>query len=467
MKLNRYICLVIMVLLFPSDAYAQYQDFFGVGARNGAVQAGTATATDYSAAYYNPAGLAFSKDMELAFAMEYLSLGGFQVSVQKDASAAKTAEKVKDIVGVSLGLSMMLGGSKPQKIAEPLIPCENCKNNVPLSAARCTFCKAEFEPVEIKPPSQEPPKPNRIGLGMYLFLPFPDLVQAQAIDPRTPNIYLYESNLRKIGLFVGVAYRFTDYFSLGIGVSLLADAKVDTEINQPFVGGVNVDFKETLRGDAAPNFGLRFSPFKRFWLALAYRGELSLKVEVGAGVTVLGVSALRLKVESITLFSPHQLSFGAGYEIFPGLTAAMDLTWYNWSRFKTTGSFVENVPGSIPITTQSPPEVRSQDIVGFRMGAEYIFWKNFSARMGYSYYPSPIKTQTGESNLLHADKHSLSFGGGYAFEFMGWKNQLDVFMQIHILPQSSNIKSDSNDTYGNTSLEGTVFQIGFTLKTEF
>lgn len=470
------LCVKAALLLFfllwsPKEALGQFQDFFGVGAgQSGMGSAGTATSTDSSATYYNPAGLAYGKPLESAVTLEYISLSGFDVSVEKDSAAARDAEDIEGVVGISLGISITFGGGRGQKKdkEDPAIPCEVCGTTVRMSTTKCPVCKAEFEasgPVKDQAPMSV--KAPQFAFGFHIFLPFKNLVQASAQDPRVPSLYFYDGNLKKIALFLGGAYRFSDWLALGVGVSLLADASVKVQISQPVGQPVNVDFKESLVGDIAPIAGLRVRPVKKLWLGLTYRGELSLKVDAFAGTDVFGVPAVILKIQSIVLFSPHQVALGGVYEVLPGLKCALDVTWYNWSRFETTANTVENQPGSVPLSTDPPPKINTRDIFVPRLGLEWTFWKKYKARFGYTYYPAIVKEQTGETNILDGDRHIISFGGGYRFKFFGLQHQADFYCLLHYMPERTNKQSDPTDFYGTTSAKGVAFALGFTFKTEF
>ncbi|RME83511.1 MAG: hypothetical protein D6785_06645 [Planctomycetota bacterium] len=462
-KLPLLISLLFYFFFFPAQSlFGQYQDFFGLGARSSSMAGSmTALATDHSAVYYNPAGLAFSKPVEIVFSSEYLHLDNFDVSVEKDKQAEKDAEKMDYIFGVNLGLSLSFG--RKEKVIDPLLPCESCGTPVRASASKCPKCGAEFEPMEVSKKTSYPP----FGFGINIFLPFKDLVEASALDSRVPRPYFYQRNLRKVGLVVGGAFRPLKNLSFGAGAALLADAHVTTEISQPLGGSVNVDFTENLVGDIAPVVGIRYSPIKGLWLGITYRGELSLKVDAIASTVVGGVTFFFLKLQSITLFTPHQVAFGASYQIFPNFLAALDITWYNWSRFKTTANYVENQPGSLALNTENPPEIGTRDIVAFRMGAEWTFLPKWIARFGYYYYPAIVKEQTRESTVLDTDRHVVSLGASHSFLVMGIPNTLDVYMAFHYLPKRTNQKSDPTDPYGTTSMSAFLIALGFTLKMEF
>ena len=442
-----------------SPVWAQFWDFFAPSARHGALAGGgSSVSQDASAAYYNPAGLVDVKGVESLFHLSFVHFGAVQVSVEKSKEAASQAENLEDLLGVTLGIALVLGGGR--KKIFPTLPCGNCGAPVPGDKTECPRCGVELEPLS---PQYVEEKPWG-GLGVLLLLPFKDITEAEAFDPSTPRVLFYSSQLRRLGFVVSAGFRPWAWLSVGAGISILADARVVTKINQPLTGPVNVDFKETLRGDVAPVFGLRWKVFPNLGLSLTYRGELSLKVDAIATTVVGGVTFFYLRLESITLFSPHQLTLSLFYR-YRKLLFTLDLTWYNWSRWKTTANFVENQPGSLPLTTESPPSMGSRDVWVPRFGVEYE-WGKWHFRGGYAFYPAIVKEQKGVTNILDSDRHILSLGVGRKWGFGKWKGQVSGFFLLHLLGRK-NRKVDPTDPYGTTKLEGLVLAFGLSWKTEF
>src|SRR5262245_36441938 len=277
---------VAVAVAIDTAAIADPLTTFGFGARaEGLGGALTADATGYAAAFYNPAGVARSDDVEAAVGWSY---GAMQLRLDgRDAQV--TAPH-----GVSLGLS---------------IP-------IPLG-------------------------PVRLGFGIALYVPDQFIARIQAAPASEPRFILLGNGPDRIVIMPALALSPWRWLSVGAGATLLAGAAGNgIAFDVGLVAGekvsrAGIDVSLPIR--ASPVAGLVVTPIPRLRLGLSYRGalELDVRIDILARVdiagAVQGTTAIGLRAASY--YTPRRLALGAAFDITPRLTALAELAWLDWSAF--------------------------------------------------------------------------------------------------------------------------------------
>ena len=92
-------------------------------------------------------------------------------------------------------------------------------------------------------------------------------------------------------------------------------------------------------------------------------------------------------------------------------------------------------------------------------------------RAGYTYSGSPVPDQTGVTNLIDADRHTMTLGFGVVlnkpFEELPGSLELDAHAMFSILPDRTTIKDNPADFVGDYTAGGNIFGGGGTLKVAF
>jgi len=436
-------------------------DTFGFGGRGPALGgAYTALASDYTATYYNPAGLVGTRDGSFGAGFSFADYG-LEFDPDGGSAVADDAERIDDLSAISFGVTKTLGPAG-------------------------TFA-------------------NRVSLGIGLFLPTRKVVGATVrTAPGEPRFFMYGEQRDKIAILPAAAFKVFESedghtLSIGAGFSALADIDGRFEINvfgnaRPFLVEQELDY------DAAPIFGLFWWPLPWLSFGVTYRGELSLKADLVAPIDVDGLPEtppdVVLDLEAITLFSPAQIQ--GGFAIDPlvpfdptldWLTIAFDLTYLFWSDFHDPFLVVDT--GSGLGAGQIDPDFR--DVFIPRLGIEIAPIKYLAVRLGYFFQPSPVPEQddTGaaETNILDADKHVISLGVGIYI----WSERdevetletgekvvktvpytpfsVDLFVQYHILESTRNDKDLVNGpspiVATGYEVEGSILNVGVFLNFRF
>ena len=438
---------LVAALSFASSARANPPDTFGFGARSTALAgAVTADVDDFSAGYYNPAGLARSGRMQLTLGYFYahpeLRLGG------RD-------NEVDDVRGVVGGLII------PGKIAGT------------------TF-----------------------AFGLSLHLPDERISRTRSIPLTQARWELYDNRPHRIFLGVNLSWKPVEWLSIGAGIGFMSTSTTRLEVvgEIPAIGAATRSrLEHALRTDLLsvryPQAGIQIVPNDSLSFGLTYRGEFQLGLALDANVTAditLGAEAIpvyfQILTASINAFLPQQVSLGAAWKPIRTLRIGLDLTWVDWSAYKapvgTTDvrldltvppAFAMFVSQPGPISGSRPVPANFTDRFVPRVGVEWLATEgeNFDLRIrgGYFYEFSPVPAQTGLSNFVDTDRHVFSAGAGVALHDLGealpGELLFDVYFQgAYMVPRTMTKTSLLNPT-GSYLAEGAIWAAGATTGVTF
>ncbi|MCI0636500.1 MAG: outer membrane protein transport protein [Actinobacteria bacterium] len=432
----------------PARAHTDL-DTFGFGGRAPALGgAYTALASDYTATYYNPAGLVGTRDGSFGAGFSFADYG-LEFDPDGGTASSDDTERIEDLSALSFGVTKTFG--QPGTFA------------------------------------------NRVSLGIGIFLPTRKVVGATVTTaPGEPRFFMYGEQRDKIAILPAAAFKIYEgedghTLSIGAGLSALADIDGRFEINvfgnaRPFV------VEQELEYDAAPIVGLFWWPLPWLSFGAAYRGELSLKAQIETPIDLDGDPAtapdVQLDLEAITLFSPQQVQVGFAIDplvpfdpTLDWLTISVDVTYVAWSDFDDPFLVVDAGGGAG--SAQVDPDF--DDIFIPRLGIEIAPIKYLAVRLGYFFQPTPVPDQdvTGanETNILDADKHVVSFGVGiYVWserdEVETGENgektvktvpytpfSVDLFVQYHILESTRTDKAPNPEDGSFSPIVGTGYDV--------
>lgn len=367
-------------------ARASFFDTYGFSAR--AVARGsafTALGFDYDAAYYNPANVLSRKRVHLGFGLDFVApRTDFRV-------AAGTFDPIAPDtnLGFHLGFSTPIGGI--------------------------------FD--------------NVLGFGLAFFHPLTAGTNVSSVDPSRPWWYRYQSLPDKLVLAAGLAVEPLPWLRLGVGAQLLAalDGTVDAGVSltEGRFLSESIDLEVVPR--LGPTLGLALGPLAGLRLGATYRGALELDYRLPVRVDIEQVGLLDVLVEGVSLYTPHQLAFGLGWESAPapepGWSAELGLTLELWSHAPPAGAHFlltiddrhlqPNDPAGEPdriIDVQGERiPLGAVDTLTPRAGVEWRPDAQWALRAGYFYRPTHLPDPVYQTNTLDASAHVLSVGGGVMF----------------------------------------------------
>ncbi len=434
----------------PRSARANPLDTFGFGSRQTAMGGAVAAdVSDFSACYYDPAGLALARRLEIGvgyFDAEHaLFLNGRSSGV----------EAVRGLVG---------GAVVPGRLAG---------------------------------------LPFAFGLGFHL--PDARLALVRALPQDQPRWELYETRNQRMWFGVDAAIAIAPWLQIGGGATYMASttATLDVGGHIDLSRSTDSSLRDAVTANLAsvvyPDFGVRLQLSDAAALALVYRGQFALDLDVaarfGAGVGFghtgdLTTLALALQAHAVDAFLPQQAVLGGSWRLLgDALHANADLTWVNWSAYVppvarvVTSLDVPPPPGGWPPGI-APPKVGAplvvqplelHDRVVPHVGFEWraIARPRWQAllRAGYEFAKSPIAAQTSETNYVDRDRHSVSAGIGLRLAAPGGVLAGDVLFDAHaqwsLLPAQTTTKTDPADLVGDYTAGGHIWNVGATAGVQF
>ena len=447
MKRARRVAFVVFAgsLATSGAALASPLDTYGFGSRETAMGgAVTADAKAFSAAFYNPAGPAFATGLDLSF-------GYFRVDQRLSISGKDT--DVDPVKGVVFGLVA------PGKIL-----------GVPFAFA------------------------------LAAHLPDDRLSRVRTQRQDIPRWELYNNRAQILFIASTLAVRPVSWLSIGGGVGYLSSTRGSlgisgqAELDSPYDSQLRHEVDADLTSVRIPLAGIRAEVSEKLAFGLAYRGEAKLDLHIDADIRGTVHKAkpdfmvpvrYTLTSQSYDAFHPRQLALGATYAPTPRLRANLDLVWTQWSAYKSATSLstshiqIDNVMGLVAVPPDPRPSVvvdpSFSDRIAPHLGLEVLAitgrWVELPVRAGYVFERSPVPPQTGITNFVDADRHTLSLGVGARFpapiEELPGEVRLDLHGAYSLFPTRTTTKDSPADFVGNYTASGHQTNIGATLGVGF
>lgn len=451
-----FACAVLWAAVGATPAAAQPMDTFGMGSRSislaGAV---TPDVEDYTANYYNPAGIVRDGGTRIG-------VGWF--GAEHEMSLNGDASNIDPVSGITLGL--------------------NIPGNI-----------GDF----------------RFGFGLGVHLPDQRVSRTRSLPRARPRWELYDNRTQRTYLATHLAIQPVEWLRIGGGIAFLSYSANELRVR----GEIDVTAPERLsrlehelRGELItiryPQVGVQVQPVSWLNFGVVYRGEFALDnlltAEIGTpdGTGTNGTDIIVgdivipgyffLLTQSVNAYVPHQISFGASADPIPELHFAFELTWLMWSQYvsplgRSDIDLRINVPPELQDTIMVPDtlvqsrqaDANFSDRVVPRIGIEYTPVHddqiNLDLRVGYFYENSPVPEQTGFANLVDTDRHAWSVGVG--LELLQLRPVLpgslafDAHFQYAWLPPRTMHKTSPIDPIGDYVAEGHIFTGGVTMEARF
>ena len=265
------------------------------------------------------------------------------------------------------------------------------------------------------------PLGDRIVVGIYVYAPSGagatwDGTDLAALSGGMP--FLWSSMLGIFTASPSIAVKVTDQIMLGATLDINYGM---LKMDQPFALG---QYSENLKGLAVGGtFGVLVKPVKQFSFGVTYKLPFTAKlkgdVDIPNAVALPGVTAAT-DTGTRQATWPMWLAGGIAIKPIDQLTITADIQYTNWKKLQT-----------IPIAFEDPAwetyfgdggaydqvyELLWKDTTQFRVGAEYMVTDSFAVRAGYYFDPSPGPIAT-QNILLPEFKYNwLTFGIGYQSE---------------------------------------------------
>jgi long-chain fatty acid transport protein len=263
-----------------------------------------------------------------------------------------------------------------------------------------------------------------IWLGVSLNAPFGLVTD---YDPEWVGRYHgIHSELLTINLNPSIAYRATDWLSVGVGVNIQyayasLSSAVDTGalINQTgnadsflLLDGANFGF--------GANVGVLIEPVEGSRIGIHYRSEIEhslsgdVDLVVHPNIPVIGGGTFFGSANATTTL-PDTVAISLFHQLTDDIALLGDATWTQWSDVPALVINLSDLPAgfNIPLITT----LNWEDTWRFSAGVIWQATDDLALRLGYAYDQSPVPSATFRTpRVPDDDRHWATIGGTYAID---------------------------------------------------
>ncbi|MFO0685554.1 MAG: outer membrane protein transport protein [Sandaracinus sp.] len=446
-----------VVALGASRAAAQPMDTYGMGSRSIAMAgAVTADTEDFSANYYNPAGLARGTALRI-------SMGWY--GAIHDLHVDGASSNVDPLHGAVMGLVV------PGRLGD-----------------------------------------FRFAFGLAVHLPDDAVSRTRSLPRAQPRWELYDNRGHRIYLAAHLAIRPWDWLMIGGGISFLSlssnalTIRGDLDIVRPESSHLESSLLANLTTIRYPQVGIQIMPIPELSFGAVYRGQFALDNTLTARVgcaadmpdcpsaTTLGSGSLSFRgffdlyTQSVNAFVPQQVSLGASWSIIPELRVNLEVTWVNWSSYvspigTSRITLQIDVPPALRDSIRIPSSIAGSTPIAAnfadrfvpRLGVEGLAFEDshvaLRLRGGFFYEQTPVPDQTGLSSLIDTDRFVWAAGLGLALTdlrpLIDGSLSFDLHLSYAYLPDRTTRKTSLVDTTGDFVAGGQMFIGGLTMELAF
>ncbi len=215
-----------------------------------------------------------------------------------------------------------------------------------------------------------------------------------------------ESELVTVNINPSLAYKISDTFSVGVGVSAeYADATLSRALsNGP---GAPEGFAEAEGDDWGYgwNIGFIFHPSSAFRAGIGYRSKISHKLDGGnneiTGVPALGGNFRASASARATL--PETVHAGL-YKVFASKWgASLGFRWTRWNRFDELRIKTAGLPDDV-----TPEDW--ENAISANIGVDYFYSDKWTFRAGYMFDETPVPDRTRTPRIPDEDRQWVAVG---------------------------------------------------------
>lgn len=420
-KIGRLPAFLLCTLCCVSRASAQtgiFFDEFGASIKATAMgQAFTAVADDYSAAYYNPAGLTQTRGIFEGTA-GYM-YGNPQVSARYPEYPTLDISEQPSSRGLLVGIATSLDLEKIVRVF---------------------------------------PWFRRFAFGMVLWANLPEFTHYYAGPVAIkPHFLRHELRFQGLSIAASLGFEITSWLSVGAGIIPSMDSHSEQDAFQALnkmddvVKGLRLSIHQTARAFAVPVLGILIRPpaetlRDKLALGVSFRGRneshhgkgiirqyIGFEYDDGEPMPLAFPYPDHFNLNLVT-FVPAQLTVGVEASPVEGLTLAYDMTYKRYASYHTY--------------LELPPDPPWHDTYTHRFGVEYGLNPAFDSRFlrriheiclraGYYFEPTPVEDfepglHSPNNNIYDSDQDVYSAGLSLTLgDKKGREHVFEIFYQHH------------------------------------
>lgn len=333
---------------------------------------------------------------------------------------------------------------------------------------------------------------DRIAVGIGMYLPIWAVARIRGRKLEEPFFPLFNDQMNRSVFLPTIAVSILDGLSVGFGLNVFTAVHGQVKGVEGATRGIETEISEKLTTVVSWQAGVHFRPTSSLRLGFCFRQEFDLPFTSPISTSIQG-NDLKLELALRTIYTPPEFALGVAYQVLSSLLWSLDVRYSLWSRYP---SAYINVKAQLPIELfgnklqadilPSIPEPQFSNTVAVHTGGEYtarlLPTLNLLLRLGYSFENTPLPEQSGRTNMVDGNKHTVSLGLGLSSKhFPNHPISLDLHGQVlffseHIskkktalLPDDSPEKGFQTQNPGYPTLQGggQIITVGTTLRLGF
>lgn len=439
---------LIIILVATSVLRAEIAESFGLGPRMiGTSGAGVANINDWTASFYNMAGITspltdraiFGNQEKSEEAAEKIKLlkDGSELQKEKDERGNQSSKDAidkkleaevlsrEDKPAHQMGMNYLFQATLPS--IKPQNPGPETAKNIDLATKNMVYGALQMGLIFDTRTVLNTPKNMPIRVGLAMSVPQSAVATVNDTKAESYNFVRYGREAQRMLIIAGLgAQVWRNRLSIGVGANTFTGGRGKFEMQNVEIdptGNPQVPNAETqmdLTPTVAPVAGVQYrhNIKNRILLAgLSWRGEIMMQMDpldANATTQLLRVG-LPLRLAILDFYSPHTFTLGVSYLHDEALKISLDGELQLWNGFQVNSARAEYM------RKEGEYFQRFKNIILVRLGAESRPGKYISklsdvplfVRAGLSFIPAFTPDQTGYSNFLDNSKIGYSLGASY------------------------------------------------------
>jgi long-chain fatty acid transport protein len=364
-QLSKLVVILVLTVGLSTGLYSNGLNLNGTGTK--AISMGGAfigLADDYSAVFWNPAGLTQMKDMSLSvFAVDLIP----DATYKFDLALVNTSNKNENYISGGLGF---------------------------------------FKPLS-----------EKVVVGIYAYTPSGVGIEWNGANLATLSGLTplkWRSFFGIVSVSPTVAIKVTDTLSLGAALNInYGVMELEKPVNLVVKWG---QYSEKLNGFAVgATFGMMFKPSDKFSIGATFRTPVKATLSGDSDIpdaVLFGLPASDKSERKATM--PMWLGAGIAFKPTDKLTLTADVQYTNWKKMESIPMTFTNAAWAATFESGAEIHLKWKDTTQVRFGAEYKVSKSFALRAGYYYDPNPGPKSTQLILLPELSYNFFTFGIGYS-----------------------------------------------------
>lgn len=389
----RSVAVSALLMAAAADARASAWELFGFGPEGiASVSARASSATDGSAAFYNPGGLAFGRGSS----MELSGLGALSLL---DAQGLR--QQIRDPVGGNAAIDA----------------------DVPLRG-----------PLEGK---------LRVGVGVYS--PPSHLMRLQLRSATDPFFPYYDNRTQRLTMIPALAVAPAPWLGVGAGANILAGVSGPVDVREGQSRGLETLLDQRVSTVVSWLVGAR-ADVGPWHLSAVFRQQFAVPFHVVTTANVAGVPLMVDVSTASALYDPATVVLGTSLDVTSAVDVEANAAWSRWSAWDGPLLGIDTTVSALSLSSHAPDGL-VQDTWSLRGAARWWVSRSanreirLSAGLGYETSMLDQGAQQGRTNFIDGDKLLVGVGATARFPgFVGRALRLSLGAQLQRIAPTDRAK---------------------------